>query len=368
MTKRDHQIIASWVFGGISFVFLLGVFILGPDELPPFKYKILTLVSSLLVGFFGYFLTGAISIEGKGRFPFLESVVIRSGGGIALFVLTMVWWSSPQQQFLREKLEQLTFELSDRPIRLGDNIFARIGGRSIPRVDSPDEQDSKRIIFFNKKTGEFHTSWGISDDVSAIANAYKKYYEGFNLGAWEDIVAFSPEGQLNESYPGEYVQIDGMTILKWERGKGNFYLQEAAVAYSNTFNIYRELVSNGNNPGFLKVKNATLYITGLHGGKRPGQDDFLELIVNGNRIPLSFEIDRLRSEETISVSVDPSLIPISKREPLWVAITTLPIQEKYPLPPKSAHEVMKGPAHFRDVEIYQISLKLEFGSKPLLVL
>jgi len=38
-TKASSQRLASWIFGGIAFAFLIGVFIFGPNELPPQKHR-----------------------------------------------------------------------------------------------------------------------------------------------------------------------------------------------------------------------------------------------------------------------------------------------------------------------------------------
>lgn len=94
MNKRDHQVIATWIFGAISFVFLIGVFLFGPDALPFFKQKIIAVISALLVGFFTYFLTGTIEIYAKKQSQALGLVAVKATGGIGMFLLVLVWWSS----------------------------------------------------------------------------------------------------------------------------------------------------------------------------------------------------------------------------------------------------------------------------------
>ena len=94
MTKQQHQIIGTWIFGALSFLFLIGVFLFAPEELPPFKHKILAILSALLIGLLSYFLTGTIKLVSEGKIPSLGKVAIQGGGGLALFVITLFWWNS----------------------------------------------------------------------------------------------------------------------------------------------------------------------------------------------------------------------------------------------------------------------------------
>jgi tetratricopeptide (TPR) repeat protein len=85
MTKKTNTVIATWVFGSLSFAFLIIVFWIAPKPLERFQLRIIAFVSSLLMGLFGYFLPGAVNIRVPG---------VRAGGGVALFLLTLWWWNS----------------------------------------------------------------------------------------------------------------------------------------------------------------------------------------------------------------------------------------------------------------------------------
>ena len=53
--RAGSQRLASWIFGGIAFAFLIGVFIFGPDELSAGQHRILGIMCAVLAGLFGYF-------------------------------------------------------------------------------------------------------------------------------------------------------------------------------------------------------------------------------------------------------------------------------------------------------------------------
>lgn len=93
-TKSKQTSLATWIFGTLLFIFLIGVFVFAPPTLPEFKHRLLALLSALLAAFFGYFLTGDINIE-IARDSKLGQVAIKAAGGLALFVFVLCWWMSP---------------------------------------------------------------------------------------------------------------------------------------------------------------------------------------------------------------------------------------------------------------------------------
>lgn len=94
ITAQSQLRISSWIFGGVSFVFLIGVFMFAPAVLPPFKHQLLGLFAGLCGGFLGYFLTGSLGIDGTANLKPFGKLGIKAGGGLALFVLILLWWSS----------------------------------------------------------------------------------------------------------------------------------------------------------------------------------------------------------------------------------------------------------------------------------
>jgi len=89
-----QKIIASWIFGGISFLFLIGVFFFAPKELPEQNHRILGLMAAFAAGFLGYFMSGTLGIDGTTTLKPLGKFAIKAGGGLALFILVLFWWSS----------------------------------------------------------------------------------------------------------------------------------------------------------------------------------------------------------------------------------------------------------------------------------
>jgi len=77
--------LASWIFGTLLLVFILGVFVFAPSSLPPFKQRLLAFICALLAGFFAFFFTGTIGVTWRG---------VQATGGIGAFVLVLWWWSS----------------------------------------------------------------------------------------------------------------------------------------------------------------------------------------------------------------------------------------------------------------------------------
>ena len=75
--------------------FAVGVFAFGPDALPNHRQRILAITMSLLAGLFGFFLTGDVGLELKWVESQFGEVGVKAAGGLALFVLVLIWWLSP---------------------------------------------------------------------------------------------------------------------------------------------------------------------------------------------------------------------------------------------------------------------------------
>ena len=90
-TKRA----VAGLLGLVLLVFFLWAFIYAPEQLPSFKQRILAIVSALLCGFFTFFLTGAIGTSGKGLRTPVGEISLDATGGVAVFVLVLVWWLTP---------------------------------------------------------------------------------------------------------------------------------------------------------------------------------------------------------------------------------------------------------------------------------
>jgi hypothetical protein len=100
-TKSRHIMAGVWVFGSLLLAFFVYVFVFAPDILPAYKQRMLGVSLALLAGLMGWFLAGSLLVHfggdtnpasppPAGRMPKIQSV-----GGMALFVLVLVWWWSP---------------------------------------------------------------------------------------------------------------------------------------------------------------------------------------------------------------------------------------------------------------------------------
>src|SRR5688500_8361189 len=96
MRHYNHRRFASWVIGGVSAAFLVGVFAFAPAELPEFKHKILGFIVAACAAFLAYFLSGTVSIDGIAALKPIGKLKIKAGGSAAIFILVLIWWNSDQ--------------------------------------------------------------------------------------------------------------------------------------------------------------------------------------------------------------------------------------------------------------------------------
>ena len=86
---------ATWTFGALFILFLVGFFILSPSSLPLFKQRIVAVISALLAGLFAYFFTGDLGVNFSSSKNSPWRLAIKGTGGLAAFALVLVWWFSP---------------------------------------------------------------------------------------------------------------------------------------------------------------------------------------------------------------------------------------------------------------------------------
>src|SRR5437868_15546179 len=120
-TKQKTTI--NLVYGSVLLLFFLGLIMFGPNELPQYKHSLIAIISSILVGIFGFFFTGEIGIRISSKL--LENkigkIALQATGGIALFVVSMIWWRSPlapiekiQESIIKEQQKSVDTTLKDR--------------------------------------------------------------------------------------------------------------------------------------------------------------------------------------------------------------------------------------------------------------
>jgi len=109
--RSAQQALGTWIFGGLLLAFLSAVFAFALSELLEFKHRILALCAALLAGLFGWFLSGEIGLGIEALKSRFGDLTIRAGGGMALFVLVLIWWLNPlgagyKQRYRRRRGDQ----------------------------------------------------------------------------------------------------------------------------------------------------------------------------------------------------------------------------------------------------------------------
>jgi hypothetical protein len=83
---------ALMLFSAVLLSFLLGVFAFAPDTLPAYKQPIVALAAALLSGLCGWVLSGTLTLHLKALQSRVGDIAVRATGGVALFVLVLLWW------------------------------------------------------------------------------------------------------------------------------------------------------------------------------------------------------------------------------------------------------------------------------------
>ncbi|MFC1825329.1 hypothetical protein ACFL9T_21670 [Thermodesulfobacteriota bacterium] len=265
----------------------------------------------------------------------------------------------PETAIEEKKISILLFK--DR-VHLGDNVFSREGGMVFPSQDKPTIDKNEEVVYYNKENKVFYTYFGTTTGVQFIESAFREHYEKLNLEAYKHIFAGSVTEVEKETYKGSSVQIDPKTLLIWKQGMGNFYDKIAAIARTKSINIFKEFMIQNIDPRNKVITRAFVRMEGFHGGRRSGQLDNIDLLINDQRYPIEFKYDAPRNEEFIEIELK-NIQNLNIKNPgrnTIISIVVLPYQEEYPLPPPDSEFVKMGPAHFRDVEIGNVNLLIEY--------
>jgi len=124
---------ASWIFGSIFIVFLMGVFIFSPDSIPVFKQRLLAIFCALLAGLMGFFVTGDLSVHARSLNSCFGKIKVKAAGGMAMFFFVLVWWLSPlapvASNEITRKLDEITVsqkEYENRLVRRVQEVTKRL--------------------------------------------------------------------------------------------------------------------------------------------------------------------------------------------------------------------------------------------------
>ena len=127
--------VASWVFGSLLLLFMLGVFVLGPKKLPGYKHRLLALLNALLAGLFGFFLSGTVTAEIAAQLSTGLKTGINATGAMSLFVVVLFWWFSPWARIGLQREEPQPERTGRDHMKNGLRISHLVGREHVVELD-----------------------------------------------------------------------------------------------------------------------------------------------------------------------------------------------------------------------------------------
>lgn len=98
MVRLLNSKYASWIFGGLLFLLLIGLVLFGPDNLPAYRLMILGQLVAVFAGLFTFFFTGQMGLE----VDFVQNwkdgwakLGVRAISGIAVYAFALILWVNP---------------------------------------------------------------------------------------------------------------------------------------------------------------------------------------------------------------------------------------------------------------------------------
>lgn len=363
MSKRVHSLVAAWVLGSLLLLFMIGVFIWAPDELSQYKLRIVAILSSLLGGFWAAFLTGTMSM--RGSLPFFRKIAFQASGGVAVFVLLLLFWYSPMAPIKLQARAAMTEIFSDHEIHLGDNIYPENWGYySNPLNQTIYKQGIPGLVYFDKDNGSFHPDESGATHVGQrLVTRTNNLIQGIDFSAHRTVRAFQGEGSVPEVLKA-YVERNenhrfirlgrSPTVLFYDESQpGDFYERYAAIGWASAFSVEPDLLKAGIELSQNDIKECTLLIECYHGGRRPGQKQNFVVRINDWEQHVNARSENLREKEVVRINVPIQNLRLDEMNEFMVFV--LPWIEERP----RRDSASPGPAHFRDVVISRIQLVVE---------
>jgi hypothetical protein len=277
------------------------------------------------------------------------------GGVFALIAAAYGFYSYIES---KTKDKSIYISIHDKYVHLGDNTLANVGGEVSPKVPIPGAKELENLLIYDKSEKSFGSYNGFPSEVIAITNHYEEQFKKNNFDAYKHVKLANGVSRMPNDYIGQSVDIGGGSILLWENDAGNFYYENAPVGFTKTINIYKHLADNLIEPNDIKVKKAYLHFYGSHSGRLSHQKENVNVIVNGVIHSLIFNSKGTRPEEVIKLELSEKIFQNITPRSTRFTFMVLPFQEQYPTPPKDSIFDSRGPAHFRDVEIWDLKLEL----------
>ena len=248
------------------------------------------------------------------------------------------------------------------PVHLGDNIHANFGGdasrRPVPSSCTEPLAPTVAIFCLDKSHGTVKT---VGPATTIAQHVF--YSEAFteiqsvNMDAWRH-VAYVPYSQLTLAERNRFVPF-GQNALVWRENRGQFYEEVAPFLVSAQITLPTNLSNRSINLDDYSSGTVKITFQGLTGGKRADQTDRIFVFFNQHVAHVDFPNSGTRESAEYSHVFPLDLVAVRAGKPSSVGVFVLPWQEKGPLPPPEWKGDRRGPAHFQDTDINQITVHVE---------
>ncbi len=265
--NQNDKRIGTYIFGSILLLFFIGVFAFAPDKLPIFKQRMIAISSALLSGLFTYFFTGNIKLTAESSTTKFGKIVIQATSGIAVFILVLIWWLSPNAPIdTDEKLKSIWEQISKVEIQ---DISAKVTYQIADNIDVPEifrnnSQLELKIIENSELDTTNIKGWRndffISDKSLEIVSANQTFNRQVNNTT--DGVTVNLIREYNR-FTGQLYSLEN--LQKWS--KSSF---EAIIRVSETNKWLDTLASNENSDFYISREKFNNYYIVSESQKKAG--------------------------------------------------------------------------------------------------
>ena len=213
-----NQAKGSWFFGVLFAVFVLSVFVFGPESLPVYKQQILAYFCASLAAFFALFFTGTLLLNAE--LPLPGKWVISGGAGFALFLVVLFWWRSPAAPIAAETTKPNTAAtVASNPSVPATGSSSSASGQTKPAVVPP--LDIPPIVQGGAPVGAKFQNRYLKNNVECIAETVKVSTEEWQERNSPDSPPSCDDGAVIFKYT-ERKSSDSKYILLYDEGRNLF--------------------------------------------------------------------------------------------------------------------------------------------------
>lgn len=344
----------SFIVACLLLVWLGYVFWFAPAELPPYKFKIVGLFGSVLVGIMAFLLGGKASFWGRWGVGLGQGVGFKVGGAIAVSIGFFWLWHTPWSPVKSATIPVPVPFIDGEDVHLGDNVYPNKWGMSHnPLHQTIFQPEVAGLIYVDKENGQFRSG---PDNPTVKGLEFLREYRSMlpfsDFSAYKHIVAYDgPEAEMPtvakklvlSGDTDSYVWL-GPTLLYYSKeGKGNFYERLAAVAVLRSLDFTLPFREKGVQFRKSSIDKVEFVVECYSGGKRVGQNHNFALFINGHIYDLVTKKRTMREKEAITIELDENHFDYNNEN--VVGLFVLPWRESAPKDPVTH----LGPCHFRDI-------------------